>query len=376
MDLKDLRNQIDSIDDKLMQTYIERTKLVKQVAEYKKQNNIAIFHSNREQDIIKRLLEKFGEQYKQDINTLYPSIMNISKLRQARENRNISIDELIKFSDCRYKGDDKNLNVIVQGVEGSYSMQAACEMFKDCKLQYQKSFADVFEEISEGKADYGVIPIENSNAGSVNEVYDLLSHYGLYIAKAKQYKIKHCLIALPGAKKEDIKVVYSHSQALYQSKNYIHKNGWKTVDKRNTALAAEKISKQNDHTKAAIASQSAAKLYGLEIIETNIQDEDYNFTRFIAISKDNVITQKANKLSLVAVLEHKEGSLLQLLNIIASYNVNMTKLESRPIPGSSFEFLFYFDVTGNINDIDIQSMLFDIYEYSKSVIFLGGYHEE
>lgn len=376
MDLNDLRKEIDNIDDKLMEIYIERTKLVKQVADYKLKNNIAILNSGREQNIIKRLIEKFGNEYKQDIYTLYPSIMNISKLRQARENRSIDINSLIEFSHNRYRGNDENLNITVQGVEGSYSMRAAEQMFSGCKISYQKSFADVFEIVSEGKADYGVVPIENSNAGSVNEVYDLLSHYGLYIAKAKQFKIEHCLVGLPNTKKQDIIEVYSHEQALYQCKNFIHKNGYKAISKGNTALAAEEISKQNDYAKAAIASENAAKIYGLEIIERNIQDEDYNYTRFIAISKENVKNSVANKLSLVATLEHKEGALLQLLNIIASYNVNMTKLESRPIPGSSFEFLFYFDIIGNINDEDIQNMLFDIYEYSTSVIFLGGYQEE
>lgn len=375
MDLKDLRKKIDETDNKLMESYIERSKLVKMVAEYKKEHNIAILNENREKEVFQRLIEIFGEEYKQDIVSLYTNIMSISKLRQARENRDVAIGSLLQLSSKPFSGRENGLKVALQGVEGAYSMLAAKEMFDSPKLSYRKSFVEVFQEVAKGKADFGVVPIENSTAGSVNEVYDLLSEYRLFIAKAKKQKIEHCLLGIQSSEIGDIKAVYSHAQALYQCKNYLYKNNIDGINKPNTAVAAEEISSLNDKNVGAIASENAAKRYDLKVLEKGIQDETHNYTRFIAITRENIIQNEGNKISLVVSLEHKEGSLHGLLNIIASYGKNMTKLESRPMPGSNFEFLFYFDFEGSIMDKDIQEMLFDIYEYSQRVLYLGGYLE-
>lgn len=376
MDLINLRKQIDATDDELMSIYKKRVKLINEVASIKKQSNMEIHHEGREQEILARLTTQYGNEYIQDINALYPIIMNLSKLRQARKNRVISINELISFSNKRYRGNDKKLIVAAQGVEGSFSSLASKSMFADCKICFQKSFAEVFDKVFNGQADFGVVPIENSNAGSINEVYDLLSSYKLYILKAKVLPIQHYLMALPKAKIQDIKTVCSHSQALYQCRNFIKEQGFNAFEVLNTAQAAREISRLGDHTKAAIASKETAKLYGLQILQENIQDHSHNFTRFIAVSKDNTINEEANKISLASVLSHSKGALMQLLNIIASYNINMSKLESRPIPGSNFEFLFHFDIQASIKDKNVQEMLLDIYEYSERTMFLGGYKEE
>ncbi len=376
MDLIELRKQIDMVDDKLMSIYKERIKLIEQVAEVKKTENIRLSHADRESQIIERLINLFGDDYRQDINALYPIIMHISKLRQARKHRQQSIEDLIKLSNNRYKGDGRVLKIATQGINGSYSTQACKAMFTACEIIYKQVFADVFECVCKGEVDYGVVPLENSNAGSINEVYDLLSCYNLYIAKAKVLPIQHCLVALPGAKLENIKTVYSHNQALYQCRHYIKKHNFEAIEVLNTAQAAKNISTQGDYASAAIASKETAELYALDILQDNIQDKCYNSTRFIAISKDNTISSDANKISLATVLSHKKGALLQLLNIIASYDINMTKIESRPIAGSNFEFLFHFDIQASIKDKKVQEMLFDIYQYAEKTIFLGGYKEE
>lgn len=375
MDLIDLRKMIDTTDNKIMENYIERAKLVAMVADYKKANNIAILNENRENEVINALIEKFGEAYKQDIISLYTNIMGISKLRQARANRDITIESLLQLSSSSFKGKEKGLKVALQGVDGSYSTLAAKSMFDTPQLFYKKSFVEVFQEVAKGKADFGVIPIENSTAGSVNEVYDLLAEYRLFIAKAKKERIEHCLLGAQDAYIGDIKTVLSHSQALYQCKDYLRKNDIKGIDRPNTAIAAEEVSNNNDKTIGAIASERAATLYGLGVLEKGIQDESHNYTRFIAVSRENIIQIDGNKISLVVSLEHRKGALYGLLNIIASYGINMTKLESRPVSGSNFEFLFYFDFEGNVMEGNVENMLFDIYEYSQRVLYLGGYLE-
>lgn len=374
MDLKELRNKIDLADDKLMQAYMERVRLAELVGEYKKRRNMEVLNSDREQEIYRRLIQKYGKEYEQDIYSVYSAIMSMSRLRQARQGATENIFQLFELEE----GQDnfKDAKTAVQGVEGAYSMQAAEEMFRSPKISYHKSFADVFEQVAAGKADYGVVPIENSNAGSVNEVYDLLSKFKLYIAKAKRLKISHCLAAAEGADIKGINTVISHSQALYQCKDFIKKQGWKQEHADNTAEAAKAVAKERSKHKAAIASLRAAKLYGLKILKENIQDQQNNDTRFIAITRRNLIRKEGNKISLVANLEHKKGSLFELLNIISSCQANMTKLESRPIPGSSFEFQFYVDIEGNILDKRVQNMLFDINNYARKTVFLGGYTEE
>jgi chorismate mutase/prephenate dehydratase len=376
MDIKDLRNRIDCADDALMQAYIERTKLVNDIAEYKKRHNLPILNADREQQVYDRIVAKFGEEYSRDIYSLYSGIINISKLRQAAQNRTTSIEELVGLSESKNIGSRKERTVAIQGAEGAFSMIAAKEMFTQPQLQYKKSFSEVFEAVSSGQAEFGVVPIENSNAGSVNEVYDLLARYGLYIAKARVQKIEHCLVGIKGAQADSIKNVISHPQALYQCKEYLRKRNITATNRANTALAAEEVSKLQDMSLAAIASEETAALYGLSILEKGVSDERNNNTRFIAITKDNLAVPTANKISLVVTLAHKEGSLAQLLNIIASYRVNLTKLESRPISGSNFEFMFYFDIEGNIKDRVVQDMLFDIYEYCEKVLYLGGYTEQ
>lgn len=376
MNLEKIRKQIDAVDEKLIYAYKERKDLVKKVAQYKKINSLPVLNENREKEVCEKLVEKFGEEMKQDIYSLYPVIMNISKLQQSRQMRKISIEELLDIDKTAQNGFAPNLKVAVQGVKGAFSMIAAEQMFDSPQLFYQKTFDSVFEAVVDGKVDYGVVPIENSNAGSVNEVYDLLAKHNLYIAKAKLQKIRHCLLAKKGVEKEDIKKVYSHPQALYQCRKFLIDNDMEAINMINTASAAEYVSNQQEKQKAAIASQKTAKLYGLEILESDIQDENHNYTRFIAITKNNLKRKAANKISMVVSLEHKHGALFQLLNIIASYCVNLTKLESRPIPGSNFEFMFYFDIEGNINDKNIQELIFDIFEYSKHALYLGGYQEE
>ena len=270
MDLKELRNKIDLADDKLMQAYMERVRLAELVGEYKKRRNMEVLNSDREQEIYRRLIQKYGKEYEQDIYSVYSAIMSMSRLRQARQGATENIFQLFELEE----GQDnfKDAKTAVQGVEGAYSMQAAEEMFRSPKISYHKSFADVFEQVAAGKADYGVVPIENSNAGSVNEVYDLLSKFKLYIAKAKRLKISHCLAAAEGGHKGHRHGNFPFASAVPMQR-FHKKQGWKQEHADNTAEAAKAVAKERSKHKAAIASLRAAKLYGLKILKENIQDQ-------------------------------------------------------------------------------------------------------
>lgn len=373
--LEILRELIDKTDEKLLDAYAERVSLVERVGQYKRKNNLPLENINREEEVYKKLTQKFGEQFAEDIRLLYFTIMTLSKTRQ---NRILSkADSSQKQIYCYTKLDAKCFNqatAACQGAEGANSHTAAKSLGFDKTLFYA-SFCEVFDAVSKGEADFGVLPIENSTAGSVFEIYDLLHKHNLFVVRAIKQRISHCLMAAHGVKIEDIKSVYSHPHALNQCSNFIEQHCMQPLQWQNTALAAKKIALEKPATAAAICSLENAELYELDILASDIQNERENYTRFIVVGRENMLSDDADKISLSLVLEHKPYSLCRLLNLIAAEGLNIQKIESRPIPDKKFEFTFYLDLDGNILSPRVKSFFENISQYCTTVRFLGCYNE-
>ena len=266
--------------------------------------------------------------------------------------------------------------VACQGVEGAFSHQAADHFFQDPEVLFRPQFEEVFQAVAAQQVDYGVLPIENSTAGSVGAVYDLMRKYHFYIVKEAKVPVSHCLLAKPGTRLEEVREIYSHQQALSQCEGYLTAQPKFTPHAySNTAAAAKYIAQEGEPHQAAIASRKCAAMYGLEILAEDIQDISHNTTRFICISREPVFSAQANKLSLCLTLQHKPGSLYHLLNKFAINQMNLTKLESRPWPERNFEFMFYLDVEGNLGDLKTRLLLEDLNNQLGYFKILGSYNE-
>ncbi len=372
MDLDYLRSQIDLVDDELAELYVKRLELVKKVGEFKKQNKVGVEHGDREKKICDRLKGRFGEEYWAAIDFLYNGIFTYSKMEQNKLNADLSEFE---FKPQGSEFFDES-SVAIAGTSGAYAEQAAKKLFKNIVPVFYKHFGDVFDAVAKGKQKFGVVPIENSTAGSVNEVYDLLKEYNLKIVAADRLTVSHCLLGLENSQIDKITNVYSHPQALYQCKKFIESNSLVAVEESNTAVACEKISKMGDPLSAAIGSEVNAKKYGLKILKGNLQDAEHNFTRFIVISREMTVTKDADRLSLMVSIKHKPGTLFQLLGIVGGFGVNLLKLESRPIPDQEFRFMFYLDIQCDVFDRKTAELLASIKAYCDTMTVLGAYGEK
>ena len=267
--------------------------------------------------------------------------------------------------------------IACQGTEGAYSQIAGTRMFKSPKIMYFKSFDSVFSAIESGFCQYGILPIENSSAGSVKKVYDLMLRHKFYVVRSCRLKIDHNLLAAPGVKKEDIREIFSHQQALDQCAGYLEQFGpdVKITRCENTAMAAEAVAKSGRRDIAAIASYDCASLYGLKCLESDIQDRGNNYTRFICISKKLEIYPGANRTTVMMTLPHRPGSLCRALSRFYSLGINITKLESRPLPERDFQFMFYFDLETSVYSSEFGRMIDDLDSISEEFRYLGSYSE-
>ncbi len=371
--LAPVREEIDAIDKQLLPLFIARMKCSKKVADIKIANNIPVLNPEREKIILDRVREEAGEEFGSSAADLYASIMSISREYQHKFTDENSDNAFRKLVSGACENTDNSKRIICQGVEGAYSNKAAVDFFgKDADINFCPQFADVFEALENGNADYGVVPVENSAVGSVAEVYSLIMKYRYYIVGAVNVSVKHCIAAKKGS---EIKTVYSHPQALSQCKGYITEHGYKAVQFSNTAAAAKFVAESDDTSVAAICSEIAAEKYGLEIIENGIQDASKNNTRFAVISKEPVIPANADKISIILNVPNVPGSLFQVLERFALKGLNLTKIESRPIKNSDFDYEFYLDFKGNIRDEDVLRLLSSLSEELSSFTFLGNYRE-
>ena len=364
MDLSDYRQKIDEIDDELVRLFCARMDVAAQIADYKRENNLPILHPGRERAKLQDVARKAGPEMENYTRVLYSMLFELSRSYQSKRNLTATPlhDQIVHAIEHTPKLFPQAPMVACQGVEGAYS-QIACEkIFKNPFILYFKNFDGVFSAIEQGMCQYGILPIENSTAGSVNKVYDLMIKHNFSIVRTFRLKIDHNLMANKGATLESIKEIYSHEQAIGQCGEFLASlPGVKVTAVENTAVAAKMVSESGRLDVAAISSRSCAELYGLSCLASSIQDKGNNRTRFICISKNLEIYPGSDKTSIMMVLPHRPGSLYRVLARLYTLGINVTKLESRPIPDREFEFMFYFDLETSI--------------YSEEFKYLGSYAE-
>lgn len=370
--LKEIREEIDEIDSKLLPLFLKRMDCSVRVAEVKKQANAPVLNAGREEEILAKMRDQ-GGKYGEEAVALYRAIMSASRLRQHQLLADGSELRELERSASRQMP-QRPAGIVCQGVEGAYSHQAALQLFHDAPISFKGTWKQVFEAVENGRAQFGVLPVENSAAGSVNGVYDLILQYRFYIVGATAVKVEHCLAVWD--KNNEVTAVASHPQALSQCSEYIESHGLKAMEYSNTAAAAKYISETHPDGVAVLCSREAAEQYGLTILEEAVQNEKNNQTRFIIISKEPILPENANKISLCFSIPHTPGALHTVLERFAMRGLNMTKIESRPIPGSTFEYDFYLDFTGNLHKKETLELICALKDELPRFSFLGNYSEQ
>ena len=384
MSLEEIRQKIDEIDSQLLPLFVERMKCAEEVAKTKMETNLPIFNAQREEQILDKAASR-AKEYDCEAKMLYTTMMALSRARQHKmmlsggETRR----EMEKALEHRPTLDESSLGQIIAcpGADGSHSHEAARLLFPHREIAFYECFRDVFQAVERGDAAFGLVPVENSSAGSVTEVYDLILKYRFRIVGATTLKINHCLAVPQSGSWETIHTVYSHPQALAQCSELIAKHHWETMEYSNTATAAKMAGEKQDPSYGVICSRMAAEQYGLKILAENVQNNNRNRTRFIAIHREMLLPKDANKISLCFSLPHTTGSLYSVLARFAMNGLNLTKIESRPISsdsiseGDRFEYDFYLDFTGNVSNPKTLDLICELSSEMTNFSFLGNYVE-
>ena len=378
MDINGLRQEIDSIDKQLTELFEKRMKTAAEIAAYKKENGLAVYDRERERKVFNKVTEMTSPEIQNYTKTLYQTIFDLSRSYQKKLINPAS--ELAKMLDevtasTPLQRPDRAV-VACQGVEGAYSQFACDKLFAYPSIMYFAGFEDVFKAVESGLCRYGILPLENSTAGSVNSVYDLMKEYKFYITHSTKLCIGHSLLVPVGTELADIKEVFSHEQALNQCSDFIKSIGAKVTVCKNTAAAAKMVAESGRKDCAAIGSKDCAELYSLKVLKSGVQNTDNNYTRFICISKTPEIYPGAKKTSIMLTIPHKPGSLYSIISKFAALGLNMTKLESRPIPGSNFEFMFYFDIDASVYSENLKALLSELESDCEQFSYLGSYTED
>ena len=350
MELSDYRKQIDQIDEQITRLFAERMQVSAQIGSYKKEHGLPVLDPGRERQKLLEVAEKSPKELQEYAVSLYSLLFELSRSYQ---------------------------NVVAcQGVEGAYSQLACDKLFRLPNVLYFSTFEAVFSAIEKGLCRYGVIPLENSTAGSVNAVYDLMMNHNFRIVRSIRLKVEHNLLVKPGTKLSDIKEIYSHEQAISQCSEYLQKlPNVKVIPCENTAVAAKMVADSERGDVAALSSRSCMKLYGLECLAEAVQNKDNNYTRFICISKDLEIYPGADRTSIMAVLPHEMGSLYKMLSRFYALGINLNKLESRPMPNRNFEFMFYFDLETSVYSPQFLQLMGEMSTVCENFSYLGSYSE-
>lgn len=375
-ELGKLRDRIDDIDQAILNLFAQRMEVTQRVGEYKLEHGMAVLDEGREQEVLSSKTALAPPELKGDVTALFETIMALSRRQQRR---------LVKVDGGSYAaylaqkaqaashsvGDPK---VVYQGEAGAYAEEAAAAYFgEDTPRRNLPTWEDVFAALQSGEADYGVVPIENSSTGSINQVYDLLAHFGAFIVGEVTLQVNHCLMAPAGVALDDVQTVYSHEQGLRQCAPYLKSHpAWTQIPLGNTAAAAKFVSESGAPC-AAIASERCAKLYGLTVLERGIAQAEENATRFVVVAPRMELDESRDKVSALFTLPHKAGTLHQIMAVFAAQGLNMMKLESRPIPGRSWEYLFFVDFSGNLLAPDMDLILQELTECAASFRILGNY---
>ena len=376
MDIQELRGVIDGIDSRIVELYNKRMQVTSEIGAWKRERGLPVVDTQRERELLNRVGELAGEENEPGVRALFSMLMAESSTRQMMDGRSESeLGKSIRKS-IRETSElfPPKAMVACQGMEGAYSQMACEKIFQMPSIMYFKNFENVFSAIERGLCTYGILPIENSLAGSVSSVYDQMISHNFYIVRSTRVKIDHTLLAKPGARQEDIKEVFSHEQAIQQCSGYLaaHKD-WRVNICSNTAAAAKMVAESGRTDVAAISSGNCAALYGLERLDGDIQNNSNNYTRFICISRKPEIYPGADHTSLMLVLPNRPGSLYQLLGRFNAQGINLTKLESRPMPGKDFEFMFYFDIEASVYSPSFARLIEELDATLDNFSYLGSY---
>lgn len=375
MDLKELREEIDVIDDEILKLFIKRMETVEKVTQVKKEQNLPVLNSGREREILNRIADATPDKFDVYSRVLFSTMFELSRSFQSGLTAESRLEDVIKGGMTSNEFPSRAM-VACQGVEGAYSQLATDKLFALANILYFRHFEGVFNAVEKGLCKYGILPIENSSYGSVNEVYDLMRNHKFYIVRTIKLHISHVLLAKKGVKLENVKEIFSHEQAIGQCSEFLRQHPEiKITVCENTAIAAKTVAESDRTDIAAISSANCVNLYGLSVIGERVQNSDNNYTRFICISKEPEIYAGANKISFMLTLPHKPGALYSLMSKFNSLGINLSKLESRPILGSDFEFMFYFDLDASVANEKVVKLLCDLDSAPELFVFLGAYSE-
>ena len=378
MDISELREQINQIDHEIVELYGKRMETAREIGRFKREHNLPVLDSERERELLNRVAEQAGEDNERGIRALYHLLMDHSRMRQEMDGHQESRlgQQIRKAVAAMPAVFPEKATVACQGVEGAYSQLACEKIIRYPSIMYCRTFENVFSAIDSGLCRYGILPIENSLAGSVNSVYDLMIQHHCYIVRSARIKIDHTLLALPGTRMDGIREIYSHEQAIQQCSAFLsgHKE-WHVNVCTNTAAAARMVAESGRRDAAAISSGHCAALYGLECLSSDIQNNSNNHTRFICISREPEIYPGADHTSLMLVLPNHPGSLYQLLSRFNALDINLIKLESRPLPGRDFEFMFYFDLEASVGSPVFSRLIEELDITLNRFTYLGSYSE-
>ena len=374
MDLLELREKIDVIDRQIVSLYEQRMEICSRVAEYKIETGKKVFDRQREMEKLAKVKSLTHNDFNSHgVEELFEQIMSMSRKLQYQLLAQhgsmgklpfIGVDEL----------ETKRARVVFQGAEGAYSQAAMIQYFgEQIQSFHVDTFRDAMSAIDEGSADFAVLPIENSTAGMVSEIYDLLVEFENYIVGEQIMQINHCLLGVPGAEIEDIQTVYSHPQSLMQSSRYLAAHDWRQISMQNNAFAAKKVADEQDKSQVAIASEYAAKVYGLKVLQRGVNQEEDNSTRFIIVTNQKIFRKDAGKVSICFELPHQSGSLYHMLSHFIYNNLNMCKIESRPIEDRNWEYRFFIDFEGNLADGAVKNALRGLRDEARNMKILGNY---
>lgn len=377
-DLNTLRQEIDHIDRQMVELFRQRMDVTRRVGEYKAANHMAVLDQERERQVLRNKGELAGDALRPAVITLYQTIMALSR-RQQRDLLGERADNpgLQRYLGARaaVRQPVEHPRVVYQGVPGAYSEQACINFFgSGVRSEGLEQFEDCFKAVREGRADYAVVPIENSSTGAIRQIYDLLTHYECSMVGETTVKVEHCLMAPKGATLDTITHVYSHEQGLFQCEQYLNTHpNWHQVPQADTAGSARMVAATGDITKAAICSARAAHLYGLEILARAINHNSHNTTRFVVVSPNMELREGADKISTVFLLPHEAGSLHEILTIFAVHGLNMVKLESRPVPEHSWEYMFFLEFNGHLDEAVTADVLHELAQTTGDFRVLGNF---
>ncbi len=373
--LEELRVRLDEIDDQIVNLYEQRMEICAHVGEYKIQTGKKVLDRQREKEKLENVAGKASNPFnKKGVTELYEQLMSMSRKLQYEQLVKAGALGRLPFIQVDSLDADQ-ARVVFPGTEGAYSEAAMKRYFgENCNSFYVRTFREAMEAIEDGAADFAVLPIENSTAGAVDEMYDLLVEFENYIVGETVIPIRHTLSGLPGASLKDVKTVYSKGVALMQTSRFLdsHSN-WQRINVANTAIAAEKVLKDEDKSQAAVCSAYAAKIHGLTVLADNINDNEHNSTRFIVVTNQKIFLKHASKISICLEVSHESGSLYRVLSHFIYNDLNMTKIESRPIEGRDWEYRFFIDFEGNMADGAVKNAIRGLREECRNLRILGNY---